>query len=371
MSVLFLILFCLLFLYTAVLLWLAGGFILTRFFIIQDEKKTTPVTIIICARNEQGNITACLTSIIKQDYDPQKIELIFINDASSDLTVQLAETILKKSPFRYRVISNKQQKGKKQSISYAMSLANHELIVLRDADTFTSSYQWLQTISDFYQAQQPDLIIAPVAVANHSVLLWALQAIENNILAVMACGSSFYNKAFLCNGANLIFTKKIFEKAGGYKSHLQIASGDDVFFLEDVKKIPGARVSYLKSIAAVVYTYPCYSFSSLLTQKIRWASKFKTNKNALNFLLAGLIFTVNAAWLFCFFYSFFSSTFQALAFRFIILKLLIDILLLFLASGFIKNKNLLWFSLPAGCIYPVYSCIVGIASFFAKPAWKK
>ncbi|HOZ88101.1 MAG TPA: glycosyltransferase, partial [Bacteroidia bacterium] len=164
MSVLFLILFGLLFLYTAVLLWLATGFILTRFFIPQDEKNTTPVTIIICARNEQGNITACLTSILKQDYDPQKIELIFINDASSDLTVQLAETILKKSPFSYRVISNKQQKGKKQSISYAMSLANHELIVLRDADTFTTSYQWLQSISDFYQTGQPDLIIAPVAI---------------------------------------------------------------------------------------------------------------------------------------------------------------------------------------------------------------
>ncbi len=369
MNLAILICFCLLLLYTLVLTWLAIGFLRTGDFVSANQE-ALPLSIIICARNEQGNITACLTSILRQDYDPKKAEIIFINDASTDLTVQIAESILKKSPFSYRIITNKQHKGKKQSISYAISLAVNDLIVLRDADTFTTSFQWLQNISDFQRAHNSDLIIAPVAVADHSVLLWALQAIENNILAVLACGSAFYKKPFLCNGANLIFTRRIFEKTKGYASHLHRASGDDIFFLEDVKKIPGSRINYLKSAQALVYTYPCYSFSSLFSQKIRWASKFSANKNPLNFTLAALVFLVNAAWLFCFCYSFFSTELQGAAFKFIIFKLSIDILLLFLALGFIKNKNLLWFSLPAGCIYPVYSCVVGIASFFAKPTWK-
>jgi hypothetical protein len=58
------------------------------------------------------------------------------------------------------------------------------------------------------------------------------------------------------------------------------------------------------------------------------------------------------------------------ALLFISLKLIIDILLLFLASAFIKNKQLLWYSLPVACIYPVYAVIVGISSLFVKTKWK-
>lgn len=369
MIVVFYILFVLLFLYAVILFWLAIGFLKTKI-LAQNNVKIEPVTIIICARNEQDNVTACLTSLLKQDYNPAKIQLIFINDASSDLTVQIAESILKKSSIDYKIISNKTRKGKKQSIAYALGFANHELIVLRDADTFTSSDQWLSTIASFYKSTNADLIIAPIAIANHSVLLWALQAIENNILSVLACGSSYYKKPFLCNGANLIFTKTIFEKANGYNSHLNRESGDDIFFMEDVKKIPGSKIHYLKSVAAIVHTYPCFSFKTLLAQKIRWASKFKAGTNVLNSSLAVLIFIINAGWVFSFVASCFSSDSQNIAFKFIIIKLLIDILLLFLSSTFIKNKNLLWFSLPAGCVYPVYSCVVAIGSLFIKPRWK-
>jgi hypothetical protein len=55
---------------------------------------------------------------------------------------------------------------------------------------------------------------------------------------------------------------------------------------------------------------------------------------------------------------------------FILLKLIIDILLLFLSSSFTKNKNLNWFSLPVMIVYPFYVLIIGILSFFLKPKWK-
>ncbi len=370
MTLFFYSLFVLLLSYTILLCWLAYGFLQSEYFVACDVKPEVPITIIICARNEQQNIAACLTSVFKQDYPKDKIHLILVNDASTDKTLQIAETLLQRSKLNYKIISNGQQMGKKRSITEAITYAANELIVLRDADTFTESYQWLQCISDFYQDKHPDMIIAPVAIADNRVLLWALQAIENNVLTLITCGSNYFSRPFLCSGANLIFTKSIFGKVNGYSSHLQYLSGDDVFFLEDVKKVSGSKIEYLKSRSAIVFTYPVYSFPALIKQKIRWASKFKFNSNPINFILAFLTFFVNAAWLFCFVDSFLSSTLEGLAFQFVLSKLLIDILLLFLASRFIQNKNLLWFSLPVGCIYPVYSCIVAIASLFVKPKWK-
>lgn len=369
MSLIIYIFFIFLFFYSGVLLWLVIGYIRTPFFVCTEKKLQIGITVIICARNEEKTISKCLDSILKQEYVLQKIQVILINDASEDKTVQRAEAILNQSGIHYKIISNAQRKGKKECITYAMQFANHQLIVSRDADTFTKSTKWLQSISDFYQLTQADFIIAPVAIANNFGILWAMQAVENNILALTACGSSFYKQPYLCSGANLIFTKTIFELTQGYKTHQHLESGDDILFMEDVKKVNG-KIMYLKTNNAMVYTYPAYSFRELINQKARWASKFKHNKNKLNMSLAVLSFLTNLGWLFCFIYAYVDTHNSNLLLLFICFKLAFDFLLLFLSSTFIKNKNLLWFSLPVGCVYPIYACIVGIASLFKQPKWK-
>jgi hypothetical protein len=151
---------------------------------------------------------------------------------------------------------------------------------------------------------------------------------------------------------------------------MHIASGDDILFMEELKKIPGSKIHYLKSTEAIVHTFPNYSLRELLHQKTRWAAKFKVNSNALNAGLAVLIFAVNLGWLFCLIYGFIKPHDNSLTLLFVISKLLIDFLLLFLASGFIKNRHLLWFSLPVGCVYPIYACLIALSSLLIKPKWK-
>lgn len=162
----------------------------------------------------------------------------------------------------------------------------------------------------------------------------------------------------------------MFEKTTGYNSHLHIESGDDVLFLEEVKKIKHVKINYLKSTSAMVYTYPCYSSLSLVKQKIRWASKFKFNPNRFNFILSVTSFLVNLLWLISLLIIYLLPQLKYTAIVFILLKLIIDILLLFLSSSFTKNKNLNWFSLPVMILYPFYVLIIGILSFFLKPKWK-
>lgn len=370
MTIVFYSLFLLLLIYSLILIWLAIGFIKTPLFYINENGSEVPLSIIICARNEEKTIARCLKTIVQQDYDLNKIQIIVINDASSDSTVIQAQAVLKNSNVNYKIISNPTQKGKKQSISFAMQFVQHGLIVLRDADTYTKSYLWLKSISDFYNQTHSDLIIGPVGISDNSGSLWAVQAIENNILSVLNGGSAFYKKAFLCSGANLVFTKSIFEKTNGYQNHLHINSGDDVLFLEDVKKIPNTKISFLKCTDGIVYTYPCFSFISLVSQKVRWASKFKVNNNPLNLCLAIISFVVNQAWLFCLFYGFLVPQNGKFSLIFVLFKLFIDILLLFLASRFLKNKGIVWYILPIGLIYPIYSCIIAISTVFLKPKWK-
>ncbi len=370
MIIVFYSLLLLLFIYGCFLSWLASGFVKMPYFFISEDHPATAITIIICARNEEKTIARCLKTIVQQDYDLTKVQIIVINDASSDTTVLQAQAVLKNAGINFKIISNQTQKGKKESISYAMQFAEHGLIVLRDADTYTRSYSWLKSISDLYSEKRSDLIIGPVSISDNSGSLWAIQAIENNVLSVLNSGSAFYKMPFLCSGANLIFTKAIFEKVNGYQSHIKITSGDDILFLEDVKNIANVKIDFLKSMDAIVSTYPCYSFKDLVLQKIRWASKFKVNNNKLNLTLAVLSFSVNLAWLFCLFYGFLVPQNGGLSLIFVLFKLFIDFLLLFLASRFLKNKAIAWYVLPIGLIYPIYSCIIAISTVFLKPKWK-
>jgi len=366
MTIVFITLFVLLAIYICALIWMAIGF--SRTAPLSGSLAPVNITIIVCARNEEKNIGRCLRGILAQQFTG-RIQLLVINDASSDNTVAQAELALAGSRINYKVVTNPVKKGKKQCITYAVQLAEHELVVLRDADTFVTSEKWLREISDMHVRTGAGLIIGPVAIADNYGLLWALQAIENNVLAVLACGSAHFHRPFLCSGANLAFTKKSFAVAGGFNSHRHIASGDDVLLMEDVKKA-GLPVHYLKSPHALVYTYPAWSLKSLVAQRIRWAAKFRHNDNFLNLFVAALTFLVNLSWLFCLVAAYIDPAFKEEAMLFILIKISTDLLLLFLASGFIKNKRLEWYALPVACVYPVYAVMVSIGTLVTKPNWK-
>ncbi len=360
-----------LFLYAALLLWLASGYLRTRIFKVKRQFETLPVTIIICARNEAHNISLCLKTLILQDYPMDLVELILVNDASTDRTLQEAELVLHHSRLPYRIISNKEKKGKKESITLAMRLARDGMIILRDADTFAPSKNWLRALAGFYQQSHPDLIIAPVVFDKADGLLAALQQTENSLLQMVTAGSAFYQVPFLCNGANLAFSKKTFDRVGGFNSSLHLEGGDDIFFLEDVKKIPDVRIVYLKAPEALIETYPARTFKQLLRQRVRWASKFKYNRNKLNLFSATLIGLVNLLWLFWCVMSIAGGAHCVNALMLVSFKLVIDLLLLFLSQANTKNKSSVMYTLPVALLYPFYACTVAFVSVFEKPRWKK
>ncbi len=364
------LLFTLLFLYTVLLLVMAYGYLQTPLFSSEALSSQTPISLIICARNEEKHMALCLKSILAQHYNKQLLQIIVVNDSSRDKTPEIAKSILEASGIDYTVITNATQIGKKASITKALEQTKHNTILTRDADTFTLSTQWLNNMAQFKDAGNYDLVIGPVAIAESSGLLWALQCVENRVLTLISAGTSYFKKPFLCSGANLLFTKSIFEKVNGYQNHKHIASGDDVLFLEDVKKTPKARIAFLKTKDALVYTYPQFRLKTLLIHKVCWAQKFKLNPNPLNMALSLLTFVVNLAWIMAFIGFFLHSPLHNYLLVFVILKLLTELFLLLLSRRFMTNKHLFWYAFAVALVYPFYALGVALLSLFLKPKWK-
>lgn len=356
--------------YFLLLLWMALGFIAHKKYLFSNNNLETNVSIIVCARNEALNIKKCLTSIINQKYNKAHYEILLVNDASTDNTLKIAEEILKNSNCNYQIISNESHIGKKKSIVKAIECAKFNLIVTRDADTFTNSENWLHVLVNFYIDSKSEFIICPVLIMPQNNLLNALQETESFVLNIFTMASVFHKTPFLCSGANLAFTKNLFKETGAYTNHLKIESGDDVFFLEDVKKTRPNTITYLKNKNAVVFTLPQNKFKALVQQKARWAGKLRHSKNPLNWLVALVIIGVNAFFVSCILSVIFSPKQWFFPLIFIISKLLIDILLVFLASRFIKLKTSLFLTILAAMFYPIYALIVAVSLLFMKPNWK-
>jgi len=346
----------------------AAGFAKTEFFIPgQSSPGFTNTCIIICARNEEKTIERCLQGIFEQDFDKKLLEIVLVNDGSTDNTLLIAQKCFASYSGAFQIISNASSVGKKKSITSAIESCHSDLIICRDADTYTESKNWLRTIVSFFETSGKSFIIAPLEIENKNGLLNQLQYFENAALAILTGGFAYYQKAFLCNGANLAFTKKLFRTTGGYNSHIQLNSGDDVLFLEDVKKTSPDAVAYLKNKDASVLTYPLKTFKKLMNQKVRWASKFDKNPNQTNAFLGIIVCLVHVFSLIYLVKPIFTHHIPVFGIIFICFRVFIDFLLLFLASRYF-NKPVKWhWFLPLSVFYSFYIIITAVLSLIVKP----
>src|SRR5690606_6593693 len=79
----------------------------------------------------------------------------------------------------------------------------------------------------------------------------------------------------------------------GFSGNDHIASGDDIFLLEKMKKTFPKQVQFLKSKEAIVSTKPQKNWKNVISQRIRWASKTSKQKSATSLLLGILVFLMS------------------------------------------------------------------------------
>lgn len=99
------------------------------------------VSIIIPVFNEERQLPLCLESIKKQDYPNGKIEIVIVDDKSSDDTVAVAQR------FGAIVIENGThniERGK----SIGLDHAKYDYILLLDADNILPTDDWIKTCAE-------------------------------------------------------------------------------------------------------------------------------------------------------------------------------------------------------------------------------
>lgn len=370
-------------LYIALLLFYVGQWQNQKEFISTEISRKTTISIVIPARNENGNILNCLDAVLHQNYPANLYEVIVIDDFSEDDTFALASSIQKHNLRVFQLATlladedETIQSYKKKAIEKAIDQSQAELIVCIDADVVMGE-KWLRTLVAFYEQTQCLMIAAPVMFHQRSSFIENFQALDFCGMMVTTGAVVESNNGLMCNGANLAYTRKAFHYVKGFKDVDNFGSGDDVFLMHKIHTaFPGA-CRFLKAKSATVFTEAQPNITAFFSQRLRWASKNKhfkdrkINAQLLIILLFNLSIVFNFfAWLLIIVF----SPYNGAAFGYLLLlqigiKSLFDWIYLYTGASFFNYKGLLWWFLPAQIMHIIYISIVGVLGNFLSYSWK-
>lgn len=227
------------------------------------------VSVIVPARDEGGNIAMLLQDLHGQRYQRERVEVIVVDDGSTDATAGIVEGMMRSWP-QLRLLKS-DGAGKKSAITTGVRAAKGELIVLTDADVRCYADR-IHSIAAHWRREQSDLVVLPVYTEGNGAL-GRVQEEEQAALLGMAMGSGTRGRAALAYGANLAFTRAAFLSVGGYQGD-RFASGDDLFLLQRMQHA-GKRITCLFDPKTVVLASAVPSFGAFIQQRLRWAGKMR------------------------------------------------------------------------------------------------
>lgn len=344
---------------------------------IQSE---TSFCIIIPARNEEKNILPLLESIQKSIQNANA-EIIVIDDHSTDSTLQICKEYFEKNPIGKVLAlhdfldkSEPQNSYKKKAIQLAVHHTNADWIIQTDADCIVSE-KWMQCIRQIVAIIETEYFTGPVRLISKrndssAFLFHAFQALDFMTMQGITMAGYYRSQGQMSNGANMGYSKKLFNRVNGFQNIDTIASGDDMLLLDKIKSQTNARTSFLKNKEAIVDTEIVYTLKDFIHQRIRWGSKSKYYKDISLKYQLGLVYVVNVL-IFCMmFFGFFEMALWKWAFFFIIIKTIVELILVVPLANFFRQKQFIPLFPILQPFHIIYVVSVGLLSFFGTYQWK-
>lgn len=361
---------CIAFFYVILIAGFVYGFEKINLFKLSNLPSKTTFTVIIPFRNEADNLPKLMDSIKNIQYPKSLFEIIFVNDASDDDSIQIIKKTLPNS-LSFLIIDskNKTNSPKKEAITMALNHSKHEWIITTDADCELPKY-WLDSFDEFIQKTEAICVAAPVAYHSKPTFLNKFQTLDMLSLQGATMGGFGINRPFLCNGANFAYKKKAFKAVDGFKGNTHIASGDDIFLLEKMIMRYPKNVFFLKCKQAIVATSPQPTWQQLLAQRIRWAAKTTAYHNWFGKLTGFLVLLMNVLVILCIVLTLVGILKIKILFYLMFIKFNIDALMLYKTASFFNQADVLKSILLGFILYPFFAVYVAFSSLFKGFEWK-
>jgi glycosyltransferase involved in cell wall biosynthesis len=248
-----------------------------------EVNELKPVSVIICARNEEQNILNYLPKVLAQDYPD--FQVILINDRSWDETWDVMEAMARKDD-RIKLVnipdSGNDEFAKKFALTVGIKAAKHDQLVFIDADCYPASDQWLKNMAAKFSSTKR-VVLGAGAYLRHKGMTNKLIRFDTCIIAAQYLSFAKAGVPYMGVGRNLAYKNELYDSVRGFKSHYHVASGDDDLFVNEVANKKNTAICF--SDESITLSEPKKTFRDWRIQKRRHMTTGKYYKFKHKFLL--------------------------------------------------------------------------------------
>lgn len=215
---------------------------------MSNDKKDKPlVSVVMPIYNAEKYLTQAIESILSQTLE--NFELILINDASTDKTLQIIRKY-KKRDNRIRIINNKKNLQMAQSLNLAISKAESDLIARMDQDDISFPNR-LEVQYDFMNSHPSVAIVGNNIIIinekNKVIGKRTYPTTSNGLKKILFRYSAFAHPT-------VMFRKSAFQKVKGYNQEKHPCEDIDLWFRLGKKyefaSIPSFLLKYRVSLVS-------------------------------------------------------------------------------------------------------------------------
>ena len=227
------------------------------------------VSMVVPCFNEGKTLAATIDSLLNLDYPKDKLEVMVIDDGSTDHTRQIGESYAARFPSVHYFY--KENGGKYTALNLAIEKSQAELVGCLDADSFAEPDALMEVVKKFNEDTSIAAIVPAMRVHNPRNALEVMQMVEYTF-------GIFVKKIFdnlgaitVLPGPFSIYRREVFSIVGPFK-HAHNTEDMEIAF-----RIQKHGLKIVNAHTALVNTTVPATVRSLVKQRTRWTQGFLEN----------------------------------------------------------------------------------------------
>lgn len=224
-------------------------------------------TIVVPCYNEENSIFGTIESLLALDYPKEKLNIMIVDDGSTDNTWQLIQKY--KNESRIELIK-KENGGKHTALNLAIAKSKSDIIGCLDADSFVEKNA-LKNIVAYFSDPKTMAVTPAIKIYEPDNILRKVQKVEYDWGIFLRKMLSFIDALYVTPGPFSFFRREVFENLGPYRN------AHNTEDMEMAMRLQTHGYKIKNAHNAFVYTIAPHKLSSLYTQRLRWTYGFLKN----------------------------------------------------------------------------------------------
>jgi len=226
-------------------------------------KKFPFVSVIVPAYNEEDVILETLDSIVGLDYPKDKLDVIIINDGSTDSTRDIIEKFIGVHKEQDIKLINQDNQGKWVALNNALKIAKGEFFTCLDADS-SAEKAALKKMLPYFTDNNVAAVLPLIKIKNPKGILQKIQCYEYVVNFFYKKVMSYLNCVHVTPGPFGVYRKDIIDKLGGFRQ------GHNTEDMEIAFRLQKHQYKIIQLLDVDVHTYSPKNLKDFYFQRNRW-----------------------------------------------------------------------------------------------------